>query len=375
MPTPTATSTVEALGGLQRYTGINDLALLDLYNASLALSPTEAPDANKKLKPTSTNSAGGATAPALNVLSIVSDHGNKTNAAIAASGISTGESGPVNGAWGQVFGGNAHQDERDAVDGYHATYGGLLFGWDRDVNDTWRAGAVVSYNRARIENTGVTDGDNAKIDAYGLVGYANYLGQSWYADVSAGVVYQRYDTTRHIAFTGFNGEADGSFNGQQYVARADGGYPLPLGNGTTLTPLASLTYSTLFQDSYTETGGNGAALAVDKTHTTSFTSDLGARLTSTVATSYGKLTPSFQLLWRHEYNHDKTQTNARFAGDPTGETSFNSAGATPLENSALISAGVTLMRVNNLSINVRYDAQVGSGFSAQAGSVMLRQLF
>ena len=365
------------LGGLQHYTGISDPALLNLYNASLAMSPTEAPRTNKQLKPTSTNSAGGTTAPALNVLSIVSEHGNKTNLSQSkeASGISTGESGPVNGLWGQAFGGNARQDERDQVDGYHANFGGLLFGWDRDVSDTWRAGAVVSYNRARIENTGDTDGDTSKIDSYGLVAYANYLGPQWYASISAGAVLQRYDTVRKVAFTGFSGEADGSFDGQQYVARADAGYPIALGGGSTITPVASLTYSALFQDDYTESNGNGAALAVDKTHSTSVTSDIGARLAGAYATSSGMLKPSLQLLWRHEYNHDKTQTNSHYAGDPTGETSFTSLGASPVDDTGLLSAGVTLMRANNLSLSARYDVQFGQGFMSQAGSLMFRQLF
>jgi uncharacterized protein with beta-barrel porin domain len=50
-------------------------------------------------------------------------------------------------------------------------------------------------------------------------------------------------------------------------------------------------------------------------------------------------------------------------------------GTSPLTDSAIMSAGVTLLNERNLSLSVRYDVQLGSGFVSQAGSVRLRELF
>ncbi|WP_059038893.1 hypothetical protein, partial [Ralstonia sp. NT80] len=61
--------------------------------------------------------------------------------------------------------------------------------------------------------------------------------------------------------------------------------------------------------------------------------------------------------------------------DPTGQTSFTSLGASPVNDSAVLSAGVKLLRANNLSISARYSLQVGSGYVSHAGSLQLRQLF
>jgi len=158
------------------------------------------------------------------------------------------------------------------------------------------------------------------------------------------------------------------------VARAEACYPLALG-GLTLTPLASLTYSYQDQGSYTESGGNGAALSVGATHANSVKSALGAKLQKAFSSSYGEIVPDLQVQWIHEYDHTAQATGASFAGDPTGQTAFTTVGATPVSNLADVSLGATLLRANNLSLSVRYELQARSGFVSQTGTVRVRQLF
>jgi outer membrane autotransporter protein len=290
------------------------------------------------------------------------------------TGVATGDGPAQWGVWGQAFGGHASQNERDQVDGYNANYGGLLLGVDHAISDNWRAGGVFSYSNTAVNNTGDTIGDTTTINGYGLIGYASYTGSPWYVNLSGGVVQQQYDTTRAINFQGFSGTAGGHFSGQLYVARAEAGYPLALG-GLTLTPLASLTYSYQDQGSYTESGGNGAALSVGATHANSVKSALGAKLQKAFSSSYGEIVPDLQVQWIHEYDHTAQATGASFAGDPTGQTAFTTVGATPVSNLADVSLGATLLRANNLSLSVRYELQAGSGFVSQTGIVRVRQVF
>ena len=63
------------------------------------------------------------------------------------------------------------------------------------------------------------------------------------------------------------------------------------------------------------------------------------------------------------------------AGDATGQTAFTTVGATPVQDLADISLGVTLLRATNLTLSVRYELQAAPGFIAQTGTVRLRQLF
>ena len=381
MPVTPATvpNAVSALTGLSHYTGINDAALLNLYNAGQALNVGSSDAANRagvQLSPVQHVSAtGGAAAAILDVLNIANARTDGLRLGqIDGTGIATGEGTQDWSVWGQAFGGHASQNTRNQVDGYRANYGGLMIGADRTIGDAWRAGGVFSYSNTLINGRDNASGDSTRVNAYGLTGYASYTGTPWYVNVSGGVVQQHYDTNREIGFTGFSGIAKGSFSGQQYVARAEGGYPLALGKAT-ITPLASLTYSHLNQNDYTETGGNGAALAVGSTHATSVRSGLGVKLEQGFETSYGKLVPQVQLTWVHEFNRNPAVTGASFAADPSGQTAFTTVGATPVTNLADLTLGVTLLRANNLSLSARYELQAGQGFVSHTGSLKLRQLF
>ena len=376
----TAQNAITSLTGLLGYTGISSPALLNLYNAALgSLSEGSAATANrigKQLGATQTGSASASAAPTFDALNVVGAHVDSLRLAQAAgeTGVASGEGPPKWGVWGQAFGGHASQNQRDDVDGYSANYAGLLLGVDRAIDERWRAGGVFSYSNTAINNTGDTAGDTARVNGYGLIGYASYTGSPWYVNLSGAVVQQQYDTTRVVSMQGFSGTASGHFSGQQYVARAEAGYPLAL-RGMTLTPLASLTYSYLNQGSYTESGGNGAALSVGSSRASSVKSSLGAKLEKGFTTHYGEIVPQLQAKWIHEYNHTRQVTGASFAADPTGQTAFTTVGAAPVADLADLSLGVTLLRANNLSLSVRYELQAAPGFVSQTGTVRLRQLF
>ena len=355
---------------------------MNLFNAADALTATGGtPAVNRagvQLSPVQqAASTGAAAAPTLDVLNVVAAHADSLRLAQAdrsETGIATGEAPPSWGVWGQAFGGHASQNERDQVPGYSANYAGLLLGVDKSVSEHWRAGGVFTYNNTAINNTGDTAGDSTTVNAYGLIGYGTYVGSPWYVNLSAGVVQQDYKTIRKVDFTGFEGDANGQFSGQQYVARAEFGYPLAVGPAV-LTPLASLTYSNLHQNGYTESGGNGAALTVDSAHDTSVRSSLGFKLEQGFTTSYGVLLPDLRLQWVHEFDHTREATGANFAADPTGQTGFTTVGASPVSDLADFSVGVTLLRANNLSLTLRYEIQAASGFVSQTGTLRLRQLF
>jgi outer membrane autotransporter protein len=378
----TAPNAVASLHGLLSYTGVAQPQLLNLYNATLAaLSQDSGASANRigqqlsPVKPGSTSQA--ASAATFDVLRIVAAHTNNLRLAQSGggeTGVATGEAAPQWSAWGQVFGGHASQGGQDGVDGYSANYGGLLLGVDKALSERWRAGGVFAYSNTLIDQSGDTAGDSTRVNAYGLIGYASYTHEPWYVNLSAGAVLQRYDTRRAVDFSGFSGVASGRFDGEQYVVRAEAGYPLAL-RGMTLTPLATLAYSFLHQGSYTESGGNGAALSVGAANTSSVRSGLGFRLERGLATSYGEIVPDIQAQWIHEYDRARVTTAASFAADTTGQTAFTTVGPTPVADLADVSLGVTLLRANNLTVSARYEVQAAPRFVSQTGILRLRKFF
>ncbi|VVE69484.1 autotransporter domain-containing protein [Pandoraea captiosa] len=374
---PTTRNALASFGGLQSYTGISDPGLLGLYNASLAIgSVSEANRAGAQLSPAQQLAASrAAAAPTLNALALTGARADALRLAQAGhSGVATGDGGPSFGVWGQAFGGHASQGMVDDIAGYSANYGGLMFGVDRAIGDKWLAGGAFSFSHTKINGSDDNSGSSTQVNGYGLLAYASYLGSPWYVNLSGGIVQQRYNTTRVVDFTGFSGVASGAFSGQQYVARTEFGYPLALGSST-LTPLASLTYSYLHQGSYTETGGNGAALSVGTSHASSLRSALGARLERAFATRYGDIVPFAQAQWIHEFVNSRAVTGASYAGDFTGETAFTAVGPSPVRDLADLTLGATLVRSNNLSLTARYELQVGSRFVSQTGSLRLQQRF
>jgi outer membrane autotransporter protein len=373
----TASNAVSSLGGLGSYTGLEP-ELLNLYNASLALGTTaEANRAGEQLSPNLQNTASRAsTSSTFDVLRIVSSHSDSQRVAArdGRSGIATGESTSDWVSWGQFFGGHASQNEAYDISGFSANYGGLLLGADRAFGDRWRGGAVASYAYTVVDGADNLADDTSYVNAFGLIGYASYTGNPWYVNMSAGLVQQDYRSSRVVDFTGFSGTANSRYSGLQYVAKLDGGYPIPV-RGLTLTPMVGLTVSHLRIDGYSESGGNGAALEVKASQTNSVRSSPGVKLEKSFQTRYGELVPYVEASWLHEFVRNGMVSSAHFVSDTTGETGFTAAGASPISNLADVAMGATLLQSKTMKLSARYELQAGSGYVSHTVSVRLRKQF
>ncbi|NMZ70688.1 outer membrane autotransporter barrel domain-containing protein [Pseudomonas peli] len=371
------------LSGLFNYNGL-DAGVMNLFNAAAALgSSAEGNTAGAQLSPTANLSAAtqastASTGQALDLTAARIDSLRGTQNGSSGTGIATGESAATSGQWGQAFGGSSRLEERDDVSGYHARYNGLLLGADGMFNDNWRAGGLFTYTKTTVNNDGDNNGSSADVKSYGLLGYASYSGNPWYLDLSAGAVQHQYETQRRVEFTGFNGTTEGQYGGMQYIASAQAGYPFDLGAhlaNIVVTPIAGLTYSTLRLDSYTEKGGNGAALNIDAKNSYSLKSTLGAKVERSFSTTYCTVIPSAQLTWRHEFREAGLQSVANYASDTSGATNFTTTGAKLVEDTGVMKLGVTLIRSQSLSLSANYTLEAASGYTANTGDLQARWEF
>jgi outer membrane autotransporter protein len=374
----TTGNAISSLNGLKQYSGIAP-GLLDLYNASLAIDSTrEANKAGEQLSPVQNSSASNvASVATFDAVGVV---GQRVDAVRLAqrqgtSGVATGDDPTDWAAWGQVFGGHANQGMVDDVSGYKANYSGLVLGVDRALSDAWQAGAALTYSYTSIHGEDNLSGNKTGVDSYGLIGYASYTGEPWYVNLSASVTQQRYDTTRKVDMTGYSDSARGKFNGQQYVTKAEFGYPLAVADTTTLTPLANLSYSYQTLDSYKESSGNGSALSVESSHNNALRSGLGAKLEKSFQTGMGDIVPYVQAMWTHQYNPQRSSTSASYIADTVGETSFTTYGASPVEDTADLSLGATVLNSDTLSVTARYNVQLGEQYQGQTVSLQVRKRF
>lgn len=89
-------------------------------------------------------------------------------------------------------------------------------------------------------------------------------------------------------------------------------------------------------------------------------------------TAYGKLLPSVQLGWRHEFKDGRVQTGASFVADSTGSTAFVTQSASAVPNVGVLTLGMNLLQGKRLSLTAKYTLESGGGYLAQTGSMQAR---
>jgi len=322
-----------------------------------------------------------ATQPAMDVLNVVTAHadGARRLAMNAEQqGISAGESAPGFRSWGEVYGGGGHQDGQGQFGGYTLSSAGLVAGGDLPVAESGlRVGGVFTFSNAKLHDQGDRTGDSTGLDAYGLLGYGSYLGSRAYADVVAGAMFDQFDTHRVVDFTGVSGAADGTHNGVQFVARADGGIPFNFGapkTPTTLAPVWGLTVSHLDQSAYTETGAREIVLKVGSEASTSVKGEAGFKLEHSFQTSLGMVVPELRAVVRHEFDTRLQFQTASFAADETNPV-FGTQSMQPNVNSMVYTVGATLLGDRDVAVTVKYDVETANGFLNQTGSLRVRWAF
>lgn len=377
---PSIPAAASSISGLMQYQGVSSSALLAVQNSVLALRSLQ--DANKagmQLSAITQMNTMIAGAQSMNAqmneaMSRLQSLMKGITSASSALGFSGGDDPAEHSVWGQTFGGRINQGSTSEVSGYHANYAGIVIGADTDITENWRGGGALSYTGTSVHGDGYTHGSSSDIDSYGLTLYAGYTAPTWYSNLYLGAASQRYHTLRHIAFTGFSGDASGRFSGEQYIATMEAGYPIAVTPALAFTPMVSLSYSYQSQDGYTESGGNGAALKVDNSHNDATISGLGAKLDGIITTRIGDLNPYLQVMWYHQYDSKPARTSAGFAA-ASDETGFTSRGSSPAKDVANINVGMSLIHTRDTELTAYYDISAASRYSNQSVGLSFKKWF
>ncbi len=276
------------------------------------------------------------------------------------------ESVPSGGGamWGRAFGAGLDQGERENVDGYNARLYGILAGYDNWAAPGVRVGVAVGYANTTIDGDGFTKQNQTDIDSYLAELYGTYKGSGWYATGRTGYTWHDYDT-RRVLTVPVGDVAKGSHDGSQYNAAIELGAPMRIGNGSVLTPVASLTYSHLDQDGYTETSSSGMALAINDQSNDSLVSGLG--LKALVPIAHDTVLEA-RALWLHEFSDTAQFVTASFA---SGGGTFTAAGPGVGRDSAALGVGLLATIGAESTFQLNYDANVREDFVAHIGSAQL----
>ena len=264
---------------------------------------------------------------------------------------------PRNDEWTtfvETTGGSASVDSDGNGSAYSFDSMGVTIGIDRSVSDHFAFGILGSYTNTEAN---LANGGNLDVDSYKAAIYATAYSNGFYVDGLLGVGYNEYDSKRSsLSNTSPFDYADGSTDGYELDALINAGYDYRYDQWT-LSPMASIAYTRVNMNGFTETGSMTPLNYPDQSQE-SLRSNLGVEIS--YAAQYGgmTITPQARLSWQHEFLDNPLSIDSRFASG-NGST-FTVWGPDMKADRALISAGLSIQITPTLCAYAYYDGQLGN---------------
>ncbi|MGE5294081.1 MAG: autotransporter domain-containing protein [Solirubrobacterales bacterium] len=271
------------------------------------------------------------------------------------------------GLWGRGYGLFGDRDSGGGVPGYgYDVYGGS-FGVDYQFTQNFLAGIVGGMSEGDVDFD--SSRDNTDFDAAHIGLYGSFAHGSWSVDSVITYAGLDYETERFV--DALDERLTGNFDGSEFAAYVEASRNFDLNPKLRLAPLASLQYTYVNLDSYTETGG-ASALTFDEQTYDSFRGSLGARLTQRLLESSGDFCADLQLRarWAHEFGDDQASVDSSFASDPT--VVFTVEDQEVSRDSAILGTGLSAQVGKKTRAYLDYDARLNSDESVQVLSAALQ---
>jgi subtilase-type serine protease len=286
-------------------------------------------------------------------------------AAVAGSGLSSGEAGGDRQVWIMPFESRTNQGDRGGESGFSASTSGLATGAEMEF-DSARVGLSYAYaNTNASGNTAITGtGSRSRIESNMLALYGSLplgeLSLGWQADLGRNG--NRLD--RQMQFGGLNRIASSRYQSWNAHVGTNVSVTLALSEAMSLVPALQLDYTRLQSPSYAERGAGDLDLSVQGKRSQALLLGTAARL------NYA-LTASSQLSTylgaSYDVINERDELVATYAGAP-GQ-SFTTPG--PARSPWLLKAGVSyrFKLVEAADISLRFDAEGRSGFINQSAAI------
>jgi uncharacterized protein YhjY with autotransporter beta-barrel domain len=233
------------------------------------------------------------------------------------------------------------------------TTGSFQLGADYQLTRHFLVGASFSYSHTDVNLD--TNGSSATVDSYAPGIYASYAQGGWYGNYS----HNAYTEQRNINIGNtFIETANGAPEGDQETVNLDGGYDFhDKDKKWTYGPTVGLQYTHFSIDSFNETGGCSADLAVNSQSADSFRGRLGGHVSYSTKTDDGLLlTPFLDASWQHEFLDNQRGITSSF-GEISPDT-FTVFTPSLGRESALLATGLNIDIDNTTTVFTNYQVQV-----------------
>ena len=259
--------------------------------------------------------------------------------------------------------------------GYDVTSGGFALGVDYRFCDSFAAGLYGGYTRSDVDFNqqpfGLQGGGlTADSGTFGF--YATWYKGGFYVDGGASGGYNSYDIHRDDVF----GFEDSSTDGWQFDGFIAGGYDFHW-HCLMFGPIASLQYTDVNINSFTEKNSSILALHYPDQDEDSLRSTLGVRW-SCDWKLWGSviLRTESRAVWKHEFEDTAYGITSRFALAALGPNNLTVFGPDTGRDSALISGGFSVLWNERVSTYLHVDSEYGrKNYENTAASAGVRITF
>jgi len=245
---------------------------------------------------------------------------------------------PGSGWWLKGFGEFGTQGSQEGFAGYNSNIVGTMAAYDVPLSHDTRVGLGVGYARSTIN--GETFNTTTSFNTYQATAYIGHERGPWFVDGNVSFGWNDYSDTRNISFPGVERTAQGNYSGQDYTGFVNAGYHF-FAQKYTITPLASLQYTHMNLDGYTETGAGDIDLKVNSQSYDFLESGLGVKVTRDLSYRDGTYLPEVHLKWLHELDNPTLENTASFTA--AGSSSFTTSGLNPADDTLDLGAGLTFL--------------------------------
>ncbi len=269
-------------------------------------------------------------------------------------------------AWGSAFGGSDSLDgeARAGSTTLSSNVAGFQVGGDFQVQPGLRLGAAAGYSHSDYSNSArATSGD---LDAGHIALYAT---ARWSEAYFTGLLeYANYGSSERRSVFG-SGE-EGNFTGNEYLARGEAGYAVPVLDGLNTTPFAGFELATLQNDGFRESGSAAAidGLDVNSRSVSSQKIFLGLQMDANqLFADMGEFTPYSRIAWEHEFD-TKRAISASLQALPNAN--FTVLGAPAAADLARVDVGVKTKLTDTVSLFAEFDggfADRGNFYGGRGG--------
>ncbi|UGX89150.1 autotransporter family protein [Phyllobacterium meliloti] len=264
--------------------------------------------------------------------------------------------------WGRGFGAWGHMDGNGNAARLDRSTGGFLAGGDALVDETWRLGILAGYSHTSFtvdERASSGSSDNYHVGLYagtqrGNLGFRTGLAYTWH----------RMETQRSVTLPGFSDRLSSDYDAGTFQTFGELAYRMDIGK-TSFEPYGNLAYVHLRADGFREKG-EAAALSGSNGSTSATFTTLGLRTSTDLLFGAVPVAVRGGIGWRHAFGDISPASTLAFSG---GEV-FSVMGTPIAKDTALLEADINVNLMENASIGLAYQGQIGSlsqehGFNAK----------